>query len=94
MRIATDLVRSSSSQRKEWGIKFAFLRNPICCVLLGTGYAEKWCTGNGNWSRKRTDYVPCGPVLELSKRTRVHIISYAISAAALFPALVIFYSYK
>ena len=58
------------------------------------GFAEKSCSSDGTWSKRKADYVPCGPVQELKQRTHVHIVAYAVSAAALLPALVLFYLYK
>ena len=56
------------------------------------------CTSNATWFRRagfeKTNYSPCSPVSLLQLRTVVHISAYAISTAALLPALIIFYSYK
>ena len=67
-------------------------------ISIVKGYATKMCTANGSWFRRggfeKTNYSPCSPVVQLQLRTVVHISAYAISTAALLPALIIFYSYK
>lgn len=73
------------------------------CKFCLPGYARRYCNRDGNWStrkdsrsatNKKTDYLPCGEMLELKKRATVHLIAYGISVVALIPALLIFYSYK
>lgn len=71
--------------------------------VFSPGYAQRYCDSDGNWSprkdskgatNKKTDYQPCGEVVELRNRATVHIIAYAISVVALIPALFIFFAYK
>ena len=66
--------------------------------ICTTGYATKVCTWNGTWHRRRdverTNYSSCSPVAQLQQRTFVHIAAYAVSTAALLPALLIFFAYK
>lgn len=69
------------------------------------GYAVKVCTVNGTWYRRqdersgggggeRSNYAPCRPLAVHQTRTFVHIAAYAVSTAALLPALFIFFAYK
>lgn len=71
-------------------------------IEIWPGYAEKSCMADRTWYRRgdaglateKTNYNPCSPVAMLKQRTNVHVTAYAISTAALLPALLVFYSYK
>ena len=66
---------------------------------LFAGYAEKNCTATGQWFRKSsggewTDFTTCSRVNALLLQEHAHMGLYAVSATALLPAIVIFFSYK
>ena len=64
------------------------------------GYAEKKCQASGEWLRRGqansewTDFTTCSRVSALLLQEHAHMGLYAISASALLPAIIIFFSYK
>jgi hypothetical protein len=65
-----------------------------------SGYAEKKCLSTGEWLRRTptysewTDFTTCSRVHALLLQEHAHMGLYAISATALLPAIIIFFSYK
>ncbi|XP_071451883.1 calcitonin gene-related peptide type 1 receptor-like [Hetaerina americana] len=70
---------------------------PPSCAM----FALKSCSAVGRWSRQGngtgeewTDYTPCAAVAPMRKRVLVSVSAYALTIAALVPALLVFFSYR
>ncbi|XP_046397289.1 calcitonin gene-related peptide type 1 receptor-like isoform X2 [Ischnura elegans] len=81
----------------------AFIRignKPPPCAL----FARKSCSWDGRWSRQGvgngtvgeewTDYTPCAAVAPMRRRVLVSVSAYALTIAALLPALFVFAAYR
>ena len=80
---------------KNSTIETYLLKNQYECG----SYAEKICNSNGKWYQNSslgewTNYKTCSIVKNHLTREKVHMALYAVSVAALVPAIIIFFVYK